>query len=95
MVVTVYVNHERGEALSVRQFEEMVHNRVESIMSNFNERSEYLNDYLEADGYDYADCFEFSESRREDILRAFRVWLYEDVKYHLLDNHFDEYEIEI
>lgn len=98
MVVLVYVNHAQGEALSEKQFAEKIHNMVAEILcddSDGSEKDSYLNDYLEMEGYDYADCFQMSESRRQDIRTSFREWLYEDVKDHLLETHFDEYEVEI
>jgi hypothetical protein len=95
MVVAVYVNHERGEVLSEKQFEEKVLERVENILDDNGERDSYLNDYLEREGFDCADCFQMPESRRQDIKVSFKEWLTEDVRAYLLDIHFDEYIVEI
>ena len=95
MVVTVYVNPERGEALSEKQFEEKVQARVADILEDSDERDAYLNDYLEIAGFDCADCFQMSESRREDIRASFKEWLIDDAREYLLDPHFDEYTVEV
>lgn len=95
MVVTVYVNPERGEALSEKQFEEKVQERVTYILNDSDERDAYLNDYLEIADFDRADCFQMSESRREDIRASFKEWLTVDVREYLLETHFDEYTVEV
>lgn len=95
MVVTVYVNPERREALSEKQFEERVQARVKDILNDSSEKDSYLNDYLELAGFDCADCLQMSESRREDIKASFKEWLADDVREYLLETHFDEYTIEV
>ena len=95
MVVTVYVNHEQREALSEKEFEKKVQERVANILNDSDEVDAYLNDYLEMEGFDCADCFQMPESRRQDIKASFKEWLTEDVRVYLLDSHFDEYTVEI
>lgn len=95
MVVTVYVDPSRGEAFSKKQFEEKVQAQVAYILEDSDERDAYLNDYLEIADFDRADCFQMSESRREDIRASFKKWLAVDVRESLLETHFDEYTVEV
>ena len=95
MVVTVHVDPSRGEALSKKQFEEKVQERVANILSDSGESDSYLNDYLEIAGFDRADCFQMSESVREEVKASFKEWLADDVYEYLLETHYDEYTVEV
>ena len=95
MMVTVYVSWEGHEILTRELFDEEVDGLVENIKGDAYERGERLEAFLNYKRLDCVDLFDMSETDKQALAKEFEVWLVEDAKAQLLEEEFDEVEIEL
>lgn len=95
MLIKIFVNHNDREVLNEKQFEAEVKRQVEDILADECNKEEYLYSYLEECGFDIVDCFLMTEEMRNTHKEKFNKWLLEDMRKTLLDEYFDEYNVEV
>ena len=95
MMVTVYVSWEGHEILTKELFKEEVKGLVENIKEDPCERGERLEAFLNYKRLDCVDLFDMSETDRQALAKEFEEWLVEDAEAQLLDEEFDEVELEL
>jgi hypothetical protein len=95
MTVTVYVNWEERRILKKEEFMEEINTLVENINENHYERGERLEAFLNYKRLDCVDLFDMSETDKQELVKEFEEWLVMDAEVELLEDVFDEVEIEL
>ena len=95
MTVTVYVSWETHEILTKEQFEEEVKSLLENIRDDKYEYDERLCAFLEGKEIDQIDLFHMAEIDRKALHKEFDEWIIEDARVQLLEEHFEETELNI
>lgn len=95
MMVTVYVSWEGQEILTKELFDEEVKGLVENIKADACEYDDRLYIFLEGKHLDIIDLFHMTETDKLALRKEYEEWLVEDAKAQLLDEEFDEVELEL
>ena len=95
MLVKIFVNHNDREVLNEKQFEAEIKRQVEVVLADECDKEQYLYSYLEECNFDIVDCFLMKEEVRNTHKEKFNKWLLEDMRKTLLDEYFDEYNVEV
>ena len=95
MMVTVYVNWECHEILTKEQFKEEVKGLVANIKEDTGEYDERLYNFLEKKHLDIVDLFHMTEFDKLTLHKEFEEWLVGDARVQLIEEDFEEIELEL